>query len=374
MADIQKTSDEPMKQRLLSPAFVESVAQSIPRGIISPERVARLGVAACTRDPKLAQCEPLTIMGSLLQCATLGLEPNTPLGHAWILPYWNGRAKQMHAQFILGYQGMLDLARRSGCVAAPRAHVVRDGDVFEYSLGLNLTLTHKPAADRVDAPMTHVYAVAKLKDQGADPLIEVMSRAELEAHRNRFAPRGRDKSIVGPWRDDFEAMCLKTVVRRLWRWLPKSTEAAQAMALDEAGERGVQARAWDTSVTKALSDNFGEQATAEVTRAIEEHAIEYDSDTGEVREPEPKPEPEPKAPAKSAARKAVEKGQRVDDAAAVADLQGVMRDIYDLANDGNLDDAVALYEQDKEQLSPVQQTEIVGFLESVKSNLRGAKS
>jgi recombination protein RecT len=360
MKRTENDGDTSIKQRMMSPTFMESIAQTLPRGIISPERVARLGVAACTRDPKLAECEPLTIMGSLLQCATLGLEPNTPLGHAWILPYYNGRTKRMEAQLIVGYQGMMELSRRSGQQASLRAHVVREGDDFDYSLGLDLTLHHRPAADRVAAAMTHVYAVAKLKEPGADPLIEVMSRAELEAHRDRFAPRNRDKRLVGPWASDFEAMCLKTVVRRLFKWLPKSTEAAQALALEQAGERGSQAQAWDSDVTNALTANFGLQAADHIAGAIDASAIEYDADTGEVTAPEPP---------KSAARKAVEKGEQLDDVAEAAELSGTMRDIYDLANDGKLKDAKALFKQDMSQLSPVQQTEIAGFLHAVEQSI-----
>jgi len=357
MGELKKKEDNSnVKATLLKPAMLQAIAQTLPSCGVSPQRLARLGIAAVTRDPKLAECSEVSVIGSLMQCATLGLEPNTPLGLAWILPYWNGKARRMDAQLIVGYQGMIDLARRSGRLASLRAHIVREGDDFEYALGLDISLTHKPKT--ATGPLKAVYAVAKLVDAGADPLIEVMTREELEAHRDRFAPRDKDKRIVGPWISDFEAMCLKTAARRLWKWLPKSTEAAQALTLEAAAEKGSQAAAWDDGVRQALVSNLGEGSVEQL--AAESSAIEYDAETGEVTEPKPKPDPKP---AKSAAHKAVTKGERVDD----VDMSGAMRDIFNLANEGKVTEARELFEAEKPQLPFDQQDQILEFLAAVES-------
>ncbi|MED0762673.1 recombinase RecT, partial [Aneurinibacillus thermoaerophilus] len=78
------------------------------------------------------------------------------IGHCYIIPY--GR----EAQFIIGYKGMIDLARRSGQIEQIYAHAVYEADHFEYELGLHPKLVHKPATGRRGA-IQYVYAVAHFK-------------------------------------------------------------------------------------------------------------------------------------------------------------------------------------------------------------------
>ena len=73
-----------------------------------------------------------------MQAVQLGLEPGL-LGHCYILPY------KREATFIIGYKGMIDLARRSGHIQSIYAHAVHENDEFEYELGLHPKLEHKPS-------------------------------------------------------------------------------------------------------------------------------------------------------------------------------------------------------------------------------------
>ena len=94
-----------------------------------------------------------------MQAAQLGVEPNTPIGQAYLIPYGN------QVQFQLGYKGLIDLAYRSGEVQSIQAHEVHENDTFEYELGLNPKLKHVPAMkDR--GPVILYYAVIKLKNGG----------------------------------------------------------------------------------------------------------------------------------------------------------------------------------------------------------------
>lgn len=193
------------------------IARALPKHL-NPERVARIAVTVMRRTPQLAECTPESFLGALMTCAQLGLEPG-PLGHAYLVPY--GR----EVTFIAGYRGLVDLARRSGQVESVSARVVREGDEFAYAFGLEPKLEHTPKAD-VDKPVTHVYAVIRLKDGGVD--FDVMTRAEVEAVRRRS--RASDN---GPWKTDYAEMAKKTVLRRLLKTAPMSVEYQQAVSNDE---------------------------------------------------------------------------------------------------------------------------------------------
>lgn len=240
------------------------MAKALPKHV-SPDRMSRIALTALRANPELMKCSSASFLGSVLSAAQLGLEPNTPLGHAYLIPYKGTCTLQ------LGYRGMMDLARRSGEVTSLYAHVVRKGDKFTVKLGLEQTIEHVPSEDerRDEQPMTHVYAVAKLK--GGEPVFVVLTRGQVDKFRAR-SMAGKS----GPWVTDYEAMAIKTAVRRLFTWLPQSAEMARAVAVDEAPEVGVaQSAAWDPGVAEAL-----ESQGVEVTEA-------HDPETGEVPMREP---------------------------------------------------------------------------------------
>ncbi|MBU0572057.1 MAG: recombinase RecT, partial [Candidatus Omnitrophica bacterium] len=162
-------------------------------------------------------------------------------------------------QLMIGYQGMLDIARRSGLVTSIWGHVVREGDYFEWELGLEPKMVHKPSnlQDREDKAITHVYAAARMK--GGDTIFDVLTKAQVDKRRKRSRASGS-----GPWVTDYEAMAVKTAVRALWKWLPKSAEMAKAAAIDEAPEIGEQSDAWDAEVTEAL-EKEGIAAEVDIT-------------------------------------------------------------------------------------------------------------
>lgn len=195
---------------------------------MSSERMYQIALSAINTTPKLAECSPATILSCVMKCSALGLEPSAVdgLGRAYILPY---RSKQgMQAQLILGYKGMIALARRSGQIKDISARAVYEGDEFDYSFGLDEHLSHKPAArDHKDGEKpTHVYMVAHFKDGGH--YMDVMTFQEVEAIRKRSKAANN-----GPWVTDYEAMAKKTVIRRAFPYLPVSVEAQSAAASDE---------------------------------------------------------------------------------------------------------------------------------------------
>lgn len=200
------------------------IARALP-GALDAGRYVRVVQTELRKNPKLMSCSPGSFLGAVITAAQLGLEFG-PLGHAYLVPYRNHGVDDV--QLIIGYRGWLDLAYRSGMVRSVVARTVRQNDTFDYTFGLEDTLTHRPAeGDR--GPATHYYCVAHAKEGGV--LFAVMSKREVEAHRDRYAKK-KNGEIVGPWATHFDEMALKTVFKRVFTWLPMSADIAIATATD----------------------------------------------------------------------------------------------------------------------------------------------
>lgn len=205
------------------------LALALPKHM-TPERMARQALTAFRTTPKLDECSPASFLGALMTCAQVGLEPG-PQGHVWLIPFRNkGR---MEVTFILGYQGMLELARRSGELLDVSAHTVYENEVaqgrFEVSYGTNGGIMHKPIVFGERGKPVGYYARATLKS-GGRPFV-VLSKADVDVFRRRSATQKETPS--GPWNTDYEAMAWKTCIRRLSRWLPQSPELAAGLAHEE---------------------------------------------------------------------------------------------------------------------------------------------
>lgn len=216
---------------LADPAVKEQMALALPKHITA-DRLARIALTEVRKTPALARCDQISFLGAVMQCAQLGLEPGSAMGHAYLIPFENRKKNITEVQFIVGYRGMLDLARRSGQIVSIEARAVYDADEFDVQFGLESKLTHKPAWDADDrGQLRFVYAVAKLKDGGTQ--FDVMSRKDVE--RIRATSKAGQ---YGPWVDHYEEMAKKTVLRRLFKWLPISIELASAVEQDERVDLG----------------------------------------------------------------------------------------------------------------------------------------
>lgn len=215
-----------------SKKFQAQMALALPKSMTA-DRLTRIVMTECRKAPALLKCAPESFYGAVLQCAALGLEPGSALGHCYLLPFGNGkdRSGRPNAQLIIGYRGMIDLARRSGQIISLQAWTVHAQDTFNYQLGLEPDIQHVPASTADRGPVTHVYAVAKLKGGGIQ--FEVMSRAEIEKVRST-SKAGNS----GPWASHWEEMAKKSVIRRLFKYLPVSIEAVRAVEIDEKTDRG----------------------------------------------------------------------------------------------------------------------------------------
>ncbi|EFB1508353.1 recombination protein RecT [Escherichia coli] len=242
-ADLQKTQgnrapaaakNDDVISRINKPSMKAILAAALPRHM-TPERMIRIATTEIRKVPELGECDSMSFVSAIVQCSQLGLEPGSALGHAYLLPFGNGEAEsgKKNVQLIIGYRGMIDLARRSGQITSLSARVVREGDEFSFEFGLDEKLIHRPGENE-DAPITHAYAVAKLKDGGVQ--FEVMTRKQIDRIRDTHskaaisAAKKRRSSI---WTDHFEDMAKKTVIRKLFKYLPVSIEIQRAVSMDE---------------------------------------------------------------------------------------------------------------------------------------------
>lgn len=200
-----------------------AIRQALPKHM-DPDRLARVALTVIRTSPVLKQCTVPSLLAAILQAAQLGLEPGL-LGHCYFVPFRNSKTGLHEVQFIIGYKGLIDLARRSGNIESIAAHEVCENDEFEFEYGLEEKLRHKPALQGRGKPYLY-YAYAKF--QGGGHQIEVMSVEEIEKIRKRS--KAADK---GPWVTDYDEMAKKTVVRRLAKYLPISVEIMRGLAQDE---------------------------------------------------------------------------------------------------------------------------------------------
>lgn len=223
----------PPKQRIatLLQENKAEIAAALPRHI-SIERMVTIAQTAATTTPALLECYTPSLFGAMIKCTQLGLEPNNALGQAYLIPFKNNKQNRTDCQLVIGYRGMLELARRSGNVISFTAGHVCQADEFEWEFGLNETLRHKPAAgDR--GPVTHFYSYAKLKGEGYQFLVWT-----ADDMNNHMKTQTQSRGEYGPWKDRWIQMGEKTMCRMLFKWLPVSIEMADAAALDARAEVG----------------------------------------------------------------------------------------------------------------------------------------
>ena len=240
----------------------QQLAMALPKHV-TPDRMIRVAVTSLRKTPALMKCKVSSLLSCIFQASQLGLEVDSGLGHAYLVPFGE------ECTLILGFRGMVDLARRSGQVSTIKATVVRQGDHFWHEEGLDPKLEHRPKGD-VGAPVTHVYAVCKLRDGSTQ--FEVMSKEQIEYIRTK-SRSGKS----GPWMQHWEEMAKKTVIRRLFKMLPTSIELQRSITIDEEADAGVP------QSLEAPTEEFAAMLVAETPTDAVDASVVIDAATGEVK-------------------------------------------------------------------------------------------
>lgn len=206
-------------------SFEGEIKKALPT-VITPERFTRMTLTALSVNPKLGQCTPKSFLGAMMSAAQLGLEPNTPLGQAYLIPYKNKGVDEV--QFQIGYKGLIDLAYRSGEVELVQAQIVYENDKFECQYGLEPKLVHIPA-DKERGNAIKVYAMFKTKSGGYG--FEVMSIEDVKKHAKKYSQSF--SSSYSPWSTNFEEMAKKTVLKRVLKYAPMKSDFVRGIVQDE---------------------------------------------------------------------------------------------------------------------------------------------
>lgn len=263
-AEMGKSKEKKTMQQLIK-SMEGEIAKALPSSI-TPERFTRIVLSAISVNPKLAECTPKSFLAAMMQSAQLGLEVNTSLGQAYIMPYKNKGV--LEAQFQLGYKGMIDLAYKAD-VKTIQAHTVYENDFFEYEYGLEPKLKHVPADGDRGEPVK-VYALFRTQNDGFG--FEVMSMEDVKKHAQKYSQSY--SSSFSPWKTNFEEMAKKTVLKKALKYAPMKSEFVRAVSADS------------TVKTEIAPDMLDVQADT-ITEA-DYTEVNVNEDTGEVVDPDSK--------------------------------------------------------------------------------------
>ena len=194
----------------------DQIAKALP-AVITSERFMRVVLTEWRKSKDLQACDPMSLVGAVMQAAQLGLEFGSTLGHAYLVPYAGFATMQV------GYRGLMHLARRGGEIKRFEARAVYEGDLFEYEYGTNPHIKHVPSG-KSGQKLVFVYAVATFAD--GENQFDVMSIEEVEEVRKKYSKNSKT------WQNSYDEMAKKTVVKRLVKMLPMSTELQKALDYD----------------------------------------------------------------------------------------------------------------------------------------------
>jgi len=274
---IEKIKTKPLTQvtnvkELLWNDAAKTQLQQVAAAHMKPERMMRLMANAIRTTPKLGECDPMSLLGGLMTCAGLGLEPNTIMGHAYLIPFKNNRKKITEVQLVVGYKGLIDLARRSGHITSISANIhYSDDEVWEYEEGTEARLRHIPGAQEGDK--RHAYAIAKFRDGGHAyvvlPWAKVMKiRDGSQGWQTAVKFGATDRN---PWKSHEDEMAKKTAIRALAKYLPLSVEFRDALTVD-GGKADFAAFAMNPA------DQLDATPDDEDNRTIDGEATDLDAD------------------------------------------------------------------------------------------------
>jgi len=250
---------KPMDRFKQELAMRESHLRSLLPQAMTVDKFQGIVVAAVADNMDLLECDRGSLLKACLSAAELGLSLNKSMGEADILKVWDSRLKKNVAQFRPRYKGLMKLAMQSGEVLKIESRLVHENDVFEVEEGLDARIVHKHGlSDR--GGMVGAYCVWKLKN--GETQFEVMSKEQILAIRERSSAKTKDGNIVGPWKTDEAEMWRKTVVRRASKYMPLSTEAQRAVAVDNQAEGVIEADEYAGSEVDIT--DFDETPAAEV--------------------------------------------------------------------------------------------------------------
>jgi recombination protein RecT len=286
-----------------SERFQLAITNALPQSGVNAEKFVRFALTALNKNPKLSNCTKPSIAQCLLDCASMGIEPDGRRAH--LIPY-NTKVGDRWVdvcQLQLDYKGIVELVRRSGTVSNIVANVVHQNDEFDFVEGTGSFLKHKRKLSDRGEPVC-VYSYVTFKD-GSDSF-EIMTVQEINAVRDKSqgynaavkAAKKYNKDVPNhPWVQHWEAMARKTVFKRHSKWLTLSSEVHDAITRDDEQEHLSPSERAD--IAKPVIPSDATDLFNEMDGAQKEHTEASASNT------------EPVEPKKKTAKKKVAKEAKV---------------------------------------------------------------
>ena len=257
-----------LKEHIQSRDFFDQIKNALPKGSLTVQRYISACLTALAVTPKLMQCKVSSVLKAMMESARYGLEPNSPLSEAALVPFGD------KVQFLIEYRGLMKLAWNTGMLISLDFDKVCENDEFEYKKSRKgIEFDHVPSLKQERGEAYAYYAVAELKNGGI--AFHVMSKDEVVRHAQQFSRSFNQKS--SPWQTDFDAMAFKTVIRQLCdKKLPKATtehgilmsEAAHIEDFPEGEERHIE-----------MANSERDRKLNEIVAEVEEEKTDEDDTT-----------------------------------------------------------------------------------------------
>lgn len=247
------------------------LVQVYARKLVSDERAAEFAThisIMAQQNPKIRECNPLSVVNAMMACVRLNLMPNTPEQYVALIPY----GKEL--QFQVMYRGLTQLAYNSGIVNKIDAQLVFPEDDWSIEEGTDRKLVHRWTAESLARDRTKAdealfaYATAILNT--GEKTFVIMTQSEIkEIKEKAVKATGNDT----PWSRWPAEQYKKTVVKRFTKLLPKSSEdnrlayAIQADNLAEAGKLKVDAATGDVIEGEVIDNSDSRKAKIRAAEA-----------------------------------------------------------------------------------------------------------
>ena len=259
---VAKKAEKPKSVKDLIEIRMPEIQKVLP-SVISPQQFLRLTLNAIQSTPHLMECTMPSFYGAVMQCAQLGLKPNVN-GEAYLIPFKNNKKGGVYeCQFIVGYKGLMLLARRSGEVANIDAQTVYENDEFELSYGFDPMLVHKPYLKGDRGKPVGFYATVMLKDGGKSA--HYMTVEDAQKYGKRYSKAYNNS----PWMTDFEAMAKKSCLRQVLKYAPMSTDVDGAIRTDEKVLKFEENKELDGGIVEIEEDEPTAEDIAEAAADIQ---------------------------------------------------------------------------------------------------------
>lgn len=217
--------------RALSVSLGKKLGELAQLGVKNPGRMVRIALNECARNPRLLECDGPSLVRTVMKAGELGLDLGSSLGHAYIVPFWNGKKQCSEATLITGYKGLILLALDSPRLRNITCAVVREGEPFDHTEGTSPSIMHKPAVEP-NGRVIGAYAVAHFTAGGSQP--EWVPASKLDAIKQDSLSKQKDwQRAKSPWTLHTEKMQRKTAVRSLVNLLDLSERLRQAVSYED---------------------------------------------------------------------------------------------------------------------------------------------